>query len=105
MSVYLIDIDHHTHTCPANPAPHPYDSQQTIVAITNSGACRTPVAIRCGDTVAIVACGRHEPWHRQCGNCRTITWTRHTTVTFHGYQGPAHRKPDRDPLHRIGVAA
>jgi hypothetical protein len=101
MSVYLIDIHHHTHTCPADPEPHPFDTRQQTVSITVGGPCRTPITVHSGHATTIVDCGRHEPAHRQCGNCRTITWVRHTTVTFHGYHGPAHR----NPLHQVGAAA
>jgi hypothetical protein len=84
VTLYLVDIEQLTHTCPADADPHPVDIRRTIVHTTDSGPCRTPVTIRLADTTATIACGRHEPADRQCGACRPIV-TEHTiTTTPHG---------------------
>ncbi len=101
MTIVLVDVHHDTHICPADELPHAYMTRQTLVAITITGQCHTPVTIRIGTTTAVIACQRHEPDHRRCGNCRTIVWVRSTVTTFHGYQGPAHR----NPLQHLWVAA
>ena len=93
MTTYVVDVHHDMHTCPADPDPHVFTTTQQVVAVSASGPCRNPVTIRVGDTTATVDCGRHEPDDRRCGNCRNIIWIRKVTVTFHGYQGPAHRRP------------
>jgi hypothetical protein len=82
VTIHLVAIHHTTHTCPANPEPHPVDTRRTVLAVIDGGPCRTPVTIRCGDTVAEVPCGRHEPRERQCGACRTIV-TEHTITSTH----------------------
>jgi hypothetical protein len=100
VTTYLVDVHHDTHVCPADPQPHAFYTRQQVVAVTASGPCRTPVTIRIGDTTATIPCGSHEPSERQCGACRTITWVRNVTETFHGYQGPAHLDP-----RLVGAAA
>ncbi|MEH1011724.1 hypothetical protein V6U90_01150 [Micromonospora sp. CPCC 206060] len=79
MTIYLVDIEHVTHTCPAQPDPHPYDTRRTVIDVTPGGPCRTPVTIRCGNTTVQIPCHRHEPAERQCGACRTIVIER--TIT------------------------
>ena len=79
MTIHIVDIEQVTHTCPAEAGPHPYDIRRTLVDTIDGGACRTPVTIRVGDTVAQVACGRHEPVDRQCPACRTIVTQRAIT--------------------------
>lgn len=80
MSIYLVDVHHVTHTCPSSVDPHPYDTTRTVRYVTDGGACRTPVTIRCGDKTVSVACGRHEPAHRQCAACRVIVTERTITA-------------------------
>ena len=94
MTAYQVDVHHLTHTCPANPdEPHPYDTRRTVVAIAPGGTCRRPVTVRSGDTTAVIACGRHEPRHRQCPACR-ITVIEHTvTFTHTGHQAAGNHTP------------
>jgi hypothetical protein len=99
MTTVQVDIHHYTHTCPANPERHPYDTRRTIVAVAPGGACRNPVTIRSGDTTAVIDCGRHVPREQQCPACR-ITVIEHTvTFTHTGHHGPQH------PTTNTGVAA
>ncbi|MEH1129144.1 hypothetical protein [Micromonospora sp. CPCC 206061] len=84
MTLYLVDIEQHTHTCPADADPHPVDIRRTIVHITDSGPCRAPVTIRLADTSTVIPCGRHEPAERQCGACRPIVTERTITTTLDG---------------------
>ncbi|MDO3683250.1 hypothetical protein [Micromonospora sp. C28ISP2-4] len=97
MTIYVVDIQHFTHTCPAWPdEPHPYDTRRTIVDITPGGPCRTPVTIRCGQVTTTIACHRHEPADRQCGACRLIVTTRRITEVFMGHYGPDNTRPRKD---------
>lgn len=90
MTAYLVDVHHLTHTCPADPEPHPYDTRRTIVAVNPGGVCLRPVTVRSGDTTAVIACARHVPREQQCPACR-ITVIEHTvTFTFMGHHGPQH---------------
>lgn len=98
MSIYTIDVHHRVHTCPGNPDPHPYDTRQTIVTVTPGGPCQAPVTIRSGDTVTTVDCRLHTPADRQCGPCRTTTWTRTTTITDLGFQHPTGITPAANGL-------
>ncbi|AEV87189.1 hypothetical protein ACWT_6175 [Actinoplanes sp. SE50] len=88
MTFVHVDIHHITHTCPANPELHPFDTRRTIVATVDGGPCRNPISIRCGDKTAVIDCGRHEPHHRQCPACRITVIERHITSTFVGHHGP-----------------
>jgi hypothetical protein len=81
MTIYLIDEHHLTHTCPADPAPHPVITERTIVHTTPGRPCQTPATIHCGAVTVTIPCRRHEPHDRQCGPCRTIITTRQTTTT------------------------
>jgi hypothetical protein len=90
MTAYQVDVHHLTHTCPANPDPHPYDTRRTIVAIAPGGACRRPVTIRSGDTTAVVDCGRHVPAEQRCPACRIIVIEHTVTFTRTGHHGPQH---------------
>ena len=88
MTFVHVDIHHHTHTCPADPKPHVYDTRRTIVAVVDGGPCRQPVTVHCGDSSAVIPCGRHQPSVRQCPACR-ITVIEHTvTFTFMGHHDP-----------------
>jgi hypothetical protein len=79
MTIYLVDVvDVVWHVCPANPDPHVVNSRQIVMAVTPGGACRNPITIRCGDTTAVIDCGRHEPDERQCAACRTQVTYAHT---------------------------
>jgi hypothetical protein len=89
MTIYAIEVFHLTHTCPANPEPHPVDTRRRIVHVTPSRPCLTPVTVRSGDAAATIPCGRHEPSDRQCGNCRPIIRVLKVTSRDLGYQGPA----------------
>jgi hypothetical protein len=87
MTAYQVDVHHDTHTCPADPEPHPYDTRRTIIAAAPGGPCRQPVTVRSGDTTTTVACRRHAPREQRCPACR-ITVIEHT-VTF-THTGPQH---------------
>ena len=90
MTYVLVDVHHKTHTCPADPQPHPYDTTRTVVGTVPGGPCRQPVTIRCGDTITTIACGRRVPRDRQCPPCRiTVTELRITTEHL-GHHGPQH---------------
>ena len=91
MTFVHVDIDHRTHTCPANTEPHPYDTRRTIVATVDGGPCRRPVTVHSGDTATVIACRRHEPAARQCPACRTTVIEHQITVdsTGHHPQHPA----------------
>jgi hypothetical protein len=81
MSIYLVDVHVVTHTCPADPNPHPVHTSRTIVHVTPGGPCRTPITIGCDDgTTMQLPCGRREPRERQCDACRTVVTER--TITF-----------------------
>ncbi len=86
MTIYLIHIHQHTHTCPADPTPHVVHSRRQILAVVDGGPCRTPVTIRVGGTTTTVRCGRHEPADRQCPACRVIVTEQSITTT---HLGPA----------------
>ncbi|MEU0156860.1 hypothetical protein [Micromonospora fulviviridis] len=60
MTIYLVDIVHTLHTCPAEPEPHPYDTRRVLVDVTPGGSCRAPVTIRCGGQTVQIPCHRHE---------------------------------------------
>ncbi len=80
MTEYLVDLYLGFHTCPANPSAHTVDTiRRTITTSGHPGPCLTPVTIRCGTRTVQIRCGRHEPAHRQCGNCRTVITIRRTT--------------------------
>src|SRR6266568_2485208 len=68
--------------------------RRQILAVVDGGPCRAPVTFRIGDTTATVACGRREPAERQCPACRVIVTEQSITSHHHGYEGPAHRRPD-----------
>jgi hypothetical protein len=93
VSIYLVAIVQHTHTCPADPHPHVVHTRRHLLHTIPGGACRTPVTIRCGTTTATIACGRHLPADRQCGACRTIVVEDSITTRHLGYQGPPHLAP------------
>jgi hypothetical protein len=59
------------------------------VHTTPGRPCLSPVTIRVGGTIATIPCGRHNPAHRQCGNCRTVVTTLAITATDHGHYQPA----------------
>ena len=105
MTIYLVHIDQDTHTCPADPNPHPVHIRCQILAVVDGGPCRAPVTFRCGDTTATVACGRREPAQRQCPACRVIVTEQSITSHHHGYEGPAHRRPDTSGADVSGAAA
>lgn len=83
MNIHRIDAHHIVHRCPTDPQPHGVDIRRTIVHITDTGPCLTPVTIG-HDTsaTATVACGRHEPHERQCDNCRTVITAGTTTIEY-----------------------
>jgi len=72
MSIHLVAVQHQLHNCPSEQEPHPWSTTRTVVQTISGRPCLNPVTIRSGDVVAVVACGRHDPANRQCGNCRTI---------------------------------
>ena len=94
MTFVHVEVHHHTHTCPADPQPHPYDTRRTIVAVVDGGLCRQPVTVRSGNTIAVIACGRHVPRDQQRPACRTTVIEHRVTVTFMGHHGPQHPTAD-----------
>ena len=96
MSIHAITEHHDIHTCPADPQPHPWRITRTLVHTTPGRPCLTPVTVRLGDAVVTVPCGRHEPTHRQCGNCRTVVTTLAITATDHDQPVPPHQQPTLD---------
>jgi hypothetical protein len=86
MTVYAIHEHHTLHTCPADTEPHPVIVRREVVHISEGRPCLTPVTIHIGHTTATVPCGRHVPYDRQCGPCRTITNTRQITTEYIGHQ-------------------
>ncbi|MTK02446.1 hypothetical protein [Micromonospora sp. CP22] len=87
MTIYVVDIEHTIHTCPAQPEPHPYDVRRTVVDVIPGGPCRAPVTVRCGGQTVQIPCRRHEPAKRQCGACRVIVTER--TITTRTPNGTA----------------
>jgi hypothetical protein len=96
MSIHVVDVHRLTHTCPADPQPHPYHTWHTVVHVVAGGPCRTPVTIRSGAVITEIACGRHEPPERQCSACRIIVVERSITDQHLGYHGPARLRPAQD---------
>jgi hypothetical protein len=91
MTAVQVDVQHYTHTCPADPdAPHPYDTRRVIVAIAPGGACRNPITVRSGDAIAVIDCGRHVPREQRCPACRITVVERTVTFTHTGHHGPQH---------------
>ena len=90
MTFVHVDIHQYTHTCPADPEPHAIDIRRRIVATLDGGPCRNPITVRSGDTVAVIACGRHEPHDRQCPACQVTVIERSITTTHLGHHGPRH---------------
>jgi hypothetical protein len=88
VTIYAVAIDHRTHTCPADPEPHTYDTRRTVVHITPGGPCRRPVTIRCGATTATLPCGRNRPAGQHCVACRTIVVEHTITARYDGQHGP-----------------
>ncbi|BFU43395.1 hypothetical protein [Krasilnikovia sp. MM14-A1004] len=82
MTAILVDVHHYTHTCPAGPEPHPYDTRRTVIAVNPGGPCRRPVSLRTGHTTVTIACGRRIPREQQCPACR-ITLIEHTMTFTH----------------------
>jgi hypothetical protein len=78
---YVVDIHHHTHTCPNGQQPHPVDTRRTIVSHEPGGPCTRPKTIHSGDQAVRVACGRAVPAAQQCPACRVTVTVRHTTTT------------------------
>ena len=103
MTAVQVDVHHYTHTCPADPEPHPYDTRRTVIAVLPGGPCRRPVTVRSGNTAAVIACGRHVPRDQRCPACRTTVIDHAITVTFMGHHGPQH--PTTHAHTRNGVAA
>jgi hypothetical protein len=90
MTAVQVDIHHLTHTCPADPEPHPYDTRRTIIAVASGGPCRRPVTVRSGDTTAVIDCGRHVHRDQRCSACRTVVIEHAITATHTGHHGPQH---------------
>ncbi len=88
MTFVQVDVHHLTHTCPADPQPHPYDTRRTIVAVVPGGACQHPVTVHSGDATTVIACGRHMPRQQQCPACRITVIEHAVTFTHTGHHGP-----------------
>jgi hypothetical protein len=81
---YVIDVHHHTHTCPNSPEPHIVHTRQTVVSHEPGGPCTRPVTITCGSRTVQVACARALPAAQQCPACRVTVTVRHTTTSAVG---------------------
>ncbi|WP_067504085.1 hypothetical protein [Actinoplanes sp. TFC3] len=88
MTFIHVDIHQHTHTCPADPQPHPYDTRQTIITVVHGGPCRAPITLHSGDTSVTVDCRRRLRNELQCPACRTTVIEHAITQTYHGHIGP-----------------
>ncbi|RZU50814.1 hypothetical protein EV385_2600 [Krasilnikovia cinnamomea] len=82
MTIHIVDVHDRTHTCPADPTPHPIDSTRRLVDTVPGGPCRQPI------TGTAVPCGRRRPADQQCDACRTTVTVRHHT---RDHLGPAPR--------------
>jgi hypothetical protein len=92
MTAIQVDVHHVTHTCPADPQPHPYDTRRTVIAVVPGGPCRRPVTVRSGDTTAVIGCGRRLPREQRCPACRVTVIEHAMTFTPTGHpQRPADR--------------
>jgi hypothetical protein len=94
VTTYIVDVHHCMHICPADPVPHPIDTQRTIVAVTPGGPCQTPATYRFNDTTYTVPCKDRRRSDRQCPACRTTIWTRTVTTCD---LGVVERDPNRIP--------
>lgn len=45
--------------------------EHQVVEVLDAGPCQTPVRVRVGDQVVLVACGRRRPAWEQCEACQT----------------------------------
>ena len=91
MTFVHVTVHHDTHTCPADPEPHPYDTRRTVIAVYDGGPCLRPVTVRSGDTTTTtIACGRHVPREQRCPACRVVVVEHAITTEFmgHGSQHP-----------------
>jgi hypothetical protein len=81
---YVIDVHHHTHTCPTDSRQHIVHTRQTLVSHEPAGPCTRPVTITCGARTVQVACARARPAAQQCPACRVTITIRHTTTSAVG---------------------
>jgi hypothetical protein len=94
MSRYLVDGVHYTHTCPADPTPHPFNMHRTVVGHTPGGQCRRPIPVRNGGRMTMVDCARLLAPHRCCPACTTIVEIRQeATVHVGPYRAPTRGVP------------
>ena len=89
MTAIQIDVHHVTHTCPADPDSHPYDTRRTVLVTVPGGPCRRPVTVRSGDATAVIACARHVPRDQRCPACRITVIEHAVTFTHTGAHTPA----------------
>jgi hypothetical protein len=92
MPIYLIDVHERTHTCPANPESHVVDTRRTIVSVTPTGECLSPITLPAG---AVVACGELLPDDKRCAHCTVTIEVRNTTRE---HLGDATDRPAPEPL-------
>jgi hypothetical protein len=88
---FYVDVHEVTHTCPADPTPHPIDIRHSLVLVVDEGPCHAPTTVGAGERARLIACARTQPWHRQCDACRSHVEVRNTTRTHTG----ADVQPDR----------
>lgn len=85
---YIVDVHHHTHTCPGSGQTHIVDTRRTLVATEPGGPCTRPVRVSCGERTVMVSCARAVPAAQQCPACRVTITVRHTTTTHHDGVAP-----------------
>jgi len=102
--MYVVDVCHYTHTCPADPEPHTVDTRQTIVSTVDGGPCRQPQHLASG---VVVDCRRRLPTDRQCPACRPVIVVRSVTVVDWGPEPtpvrPARTGVTTDPCPICGL--
>ena len=85
MPHYVIDVHHHTHTCPTSrQPPHIVHTRRTIVAIEPGGPCTRPVTLHTRTGPVVVACARAVPTPQRCPACPVAVAVRHPRPPHHG---------------------
>jgi hypothetical protein len=91
---YIIDVHEVTHTCPADPNPHPFDIRRTVVEVVPGGPCRNPTTVHTRSGPLALSCSRARPWYQHCDACRVTVTVRNTTRHHTGpYRPPSESYP------------